>query len=129
MSKNPEKPSKKSETPTMQPDAIAADCRRFVIQAGGSRQWSDTRESWLARAAHHLGIPHRRAKALFYREVQNIPAHEYLTLKARCENLRGNIQDTKEAIDATACALAALDREDTESGGGLVRKDSAKDRR
>jgi hypothetical protein len=43
--------------------------RDLVAAAAGPRQWNDTRESWLARAARNAGVSYRQAKALFYGEI------------------------------------------------------------
>lgn len=63
---NPEKPSRMSH---------AADIREELhdglIKLAGLRAWSDTRESWLARAARKAGIPPRTARAIFYREIKD----------------------------------------------------------
>lgn len=84
---------------------IIEDCRRWIAAAGGPREWNDTRELWLARAARRLGIPRSRAASLFYRKARGITALEYLTLKARIEALeaaaarrRRNLHEMERAL-------------------------------
>ena len=51
--------------------------RMMLIEAAGPREWSDTREAWIARGARFLGISYRRAKKLFYEEPLKLGADEY----------------------------------------------------
>lgn len=46
-----------------------APLRDELALVAGPRAWSDTRESWLARAARRCGINYRTAKAVFYGET------------------------------------------------------------
>ena len=48
--------------------------REFVVAVAGPRQWADTRQSWLARAARKAGISYRQCKSLFYGEITD-PNH------------------------------------------------------
>ena len=48
--------------------------RELVAAVAGPRMASDTRESWLRRAARNAGAPYRQAKALFYGEITD-PLH------------------------------------------------------
>src|SRR5690606_14464749 len=75
-------------------------------------EWSDTRESWLARAARRLGIEPGRAASLFYRKARAIRADEYLTLRARVAALKEAAIRRQEAIDALENQVVALDRGD-----------------
>src|SRR5258706_4890897 len=47
----------------------SASVRELVAVVAGPRSWSDTRESWLNRAARRAGISFRQTKALFYGEI------------------------------------------------------------
>lgn len=49
--------------------SMAAELRDAIIEIAGPPTWFENRKSWLARAARTAGIPHRTAKAIFYREV------------------------------------------------------------
>ncbi len=55
--------------------SCAADIRDDLHEAmtclAGPRLWSDTRESWIGRAARRAGISYRTAKALLYREIKD----------------------------------------------------------
>jgi hypothetical protein len=48
--------------------------RELVAAVAGPRQWGDTRESWLARAARRAGVSFRQTKSLFYGEITD-PEH------------------------------------------------------
>jgi hypothetical protein len=43
--------------------------RELISAVAGPRSWSDTRESWLNRAARRAGISFRQTKALWYGEI------------------------------------------------------------
>lgn len=43
--------------------------REIVVAVAGPRDFSDTRETWLRRAARRAGISFRQAKALWYGEI------------------------------------------------------------
>lgn len=87
-------------------DAVLDEVHGFLCVAGGPRDWSDTRESWLRRAAHRLGIDPGRANSLFYRKARRIDATEYLTIKARAQALE--LHRLEAAIHEQSEALAAL---------------------
>lgn len=53
--------------------------RELVSTVAGPRLISDTRESWLRRAARNAGTPFRQAKALFYGEISD-PHHRTIAL-------------------------------------------------
>jgi hypothetical protein len=48
--------------------------RELVTAVAGPRDWADTRESWLARAARRAGISYRQMKAIWYGEITD-PNH------------------------------------------------------
>ncbi len=103
----PENPSENSDM-SISAEDIADETRR-LIAAVEPRQWNDTRESWLARVAYKLGMPAGRIRRLFYREVARVPAHEYLTLKARAAALEERQARRREYIDETAKMVQASD--------------------
>lgn len=72
--------------------------RDLVAKVAGPRQWSDTREAWLARAARKAGISFRQCKALFYGEIVD-PNHKSARL----------MRDAAEEYEKTARSLAAID--------------------
>jgi hypothetical protein len=104
--------------------------RNLVAAVAGPRQWGDTRESWLARAARRAGVSYRQAKALFYGEIidadhrtarrmrEAAGQHEAEQLAQRFEALAGSLQsrdadfhgsDVAALVDA-ARALRGLGR-------------------
>lgn len=50
------------------------ELRELVGVVAGQREWSDTRETWLGRAARRAGISYRQCKALWYAEITD-PTH------------------------------------------------------
>ena len=51
------------------PDGIAAEMKRAIVALAGSRSWSDSRESMIARAARKAGLTFRQARSLYYGET------------------------------------------------------------
>lgn len=92
---------------------IATEMHLSIVDLAGERAWSDTRESWLARAARRAGISYRAAKSLFYKE-QADPKFSvvYRVRQARerkeviCEpsimELRTQIEELSARIEAMA---------------------------
>lgn len=72
--------------------------RELVAKVAGPREWSDTRETWLARAARKAGISYRQCKALFYGEIAD-PNHKSARL----------MRDAAEEYEKTARSLTAID--------------------
>lgn len=52
----------------------ARKMREFVGVVAGPREWSDTRQSWLARAARRSGLTYRTIKSIWYGEIDD-PKH------------------------------------------------------
>ena len=50
---------------------IAIEMRRAVIALAGEREWNETREAWLRRAAKRAGVSYRTARSFFYAEVSD----------------------------------------------------------
>ena len=61
--------------------------RDLVAAVAGPRSWSDTRESWLARAARRAGISYRQTKALFYEEITDSNHRSARLLRDAAERL------------------------------------------
>jgi hypothetical protein len=59
-------PDKRSEEMPMQ---------ELVAAVAGPREWGDTRQSWIARAARRANISYRQARAIFYGEIDD-PEHK-----------------------------------------------------
>lgn len=99
-------PFEKWKTDVVGNDAVLDEVHGLLCLAGGPRGWSDTRESWLRRAAHRLGIDPGRATSLFYRKARRVDAAEYLTIKARAQAIAQNRLEA--AIHEQQQALVAL---------------------
>lgn len=76
--------------------------RELVAAVAGQRQWSDTRENWLNRAARRAGISFRQTKALFYGEITD-PNHRSARLMRDAAEQAGRyeaIARSMHAVDA-----------------------------
>lgn len=82
-------------------EKVSSAMREYVRAVAGPREWSDTRESWLARAARKAGISYRQCKALWYGEIVD-PYHRSARLM-------------RDAAEAKAKELA--DQYETIAGG------------
>lgn len=91
-------------------DDVIEDCRKWIAQARGARDWNETRQAWLARAARRLGITQGRAVSLFYRKARGITAVEYLALQARVEALETAAKRRRENLYALERARMDLGR-------------------
>lgn len=74
----------------------ARKMRELVATVAGPREWSDTRQSWLARAARRSGLTYRTIKALWYGEIDD-PKHYAAQLLQVAAN---------KTLLAQACELA-----------------------
>jgi hypothetical protein len=93
--------------------------RELVAAVAGPREFSDTRQSWLNRAARRAGISYRTVKAIFYGEIEQ-PNHPSIRLlrhaaQQRAQALAGRFEEIArgmERADASfyrADVLALLD--------------------
>jgi hypothetical protein len=115
MSENAEKLSEKLEEASAMADASSsARARALMVAIAGPRAESDTRGTWLGRAARRCGLSPRRAKALFYGEKTRITADEFTRLQERFDALREGIAKYRDAV-ATLRDLAR-DGKDRSSG-------------
>lgn len=73
--------------------------RDLVATVAGPRDWNDTRQSWLARAASRAGISYRQAHALFYGEITNPQSRSATKMRHAAEQL-GSAAARLEIIDA-----------------------------
>jgi len=64
-------------------DEVMAEVRTAVKDTVGPRSPGETMERALERAAYRIGISYSRAWAYWYGKVRQIPADEYLNIKAR----------------------------------------------
>ena len=72
------------------------EVRDSIATVAGPRSWSDTRESWLARAARRAGISYRTTKSLWYGDItdRNHPSARLM-------------RDTAQKYEAIAAQLPA----------------------
>lgn len=84
--------------------------RDVIATVAGPRTWTDTRESWLARAARRAGINYRAAKALWYGEI-NDPEHRAARRMTEAAQRHGRqqAQELAQRFDGIAGALVAAD--------------------
>ena len=59
---------------------VSTDARELLCGVAGPRSWSDTRDSWLARAARRLGFSFARTRNIFYGRARIIRAEEWMRL-------------------------------------------------
>lgn len=78
----------------------SARMRELIASVAGPRLWSDTRESWLARAARGAGISYRQVKSLWYGEIADVN-HRSARL----------MRDAAEKYEALASSLNHRDAE------------------
>lgn len=78
--------------------ALAAEMRDAIIEIAGAPAWFENRKSWLARAARAAGIPHRTAKAIFYREVEDPRA----SVVEKIRNARARLHAAQNKSEAKA---------------------------
>ena len=79
--------------------------RELVSAVAGPRQWSDTRESWLARAARKTGISYRTIKAIWYGEIADESHNAVRLLRheagRRAEVLAGRFESIARGMETT----------------------------
>lgn len=120
----------------MPTEKVSGSMRELVAAAAGPRLDTDTRESWLRRAAANAGSSYRMAKALFYGEITDPNSrsvtkfreaagrHEARNLAAQFESLARslNVRDQDfhrsdiDALISAARAIRGLDRPRTDEG-------------
>lgn len=83
-------------------------CRASIALLAGQREWTDTRESWLARAADRSGLSNRTIKSLYYGDITDAdhPAVKKLQRAARAYET----EDLASRIEALARSLRARSR-------------------
>ncbi len=67
---------------------LAIEMRNAVIALAGERNWGETRQRWLERAARRAGITYRSARALFYCEPHQPRAAVLHSVRAAVEELK-----------------------------------------
>lgn len=79
--------------------------RGWVIRAAGPRGWDDTRETWLGRAARRLGLKRSRARQIFYREIDDLKASEFVALLAKAQEIDRSLEQTEKSNDEIRARL------------------------
>lgn len=97
----------KSETMLATADTVLTSARLCIASAGGARGWNDTRQSWLARAARHLGMPHCRIRSIWYGRAR-LYADEYQELQNRAQLLSQRITQAEDDLHASRDSFEAL---------------------
>lgn len=87
----------------------ARTMRELVASVAGPREWSDTRQSWLARAARRSGLTYRTMKALWYGEIDD-PKHYAAQLLQIAAN-KAALAQTFGSGNADDCARADVLRD------------------
>ncbi len=108
--------------------------RELIAAVAGPRQVTDTRDTWLRRAAKLAGTSYRQARAIYYGEIDDphhrsvskfreaAGRHEARNLAAQFESLAHalDIRDSdfhsadRDALISAARALRGLDRSGTD---------------
>lgn len=84
-----------------------APLRDELAIIAGPREWSDTRESWLARAARNASISFRTAKAIWYGETADPKSSVDARIRAAAQEKREQERRAKRADAARLRSLAA----------------------
>lgn len=69
---------------------LVEEMQEAVRALAGPRTFSDTRESWLARAARKAGISFRQAKAFHYGETMNPRVQDVEKVRAAVRSAQGS---------------------------------------
>lgn len=88
---------------------IIEDARQIIGLAAGQRDWNDTREAWLSRAARRLGMSYARVRKVWYRRVDDLWASEWLEMTAKAEEIRRQLQEIEAAHADLRMALERCD--------------------
>lgn len=80
-----------------------------IAELAGPREWHDTRDSWLNRAAKRAGISFNMARAFFYRQSTNPEARNVERVRAALRKLTADHAGQDEDHDRIAALKARLD--------------------
>ena len=101
----------KLQKPCKGSEMITADARSMLCAVAGNRDWSDTRQSWLAKAARRLGWPYSRTSNIFYGRARLIRAEEWIALNEQFSALTKSAQQRQELLnDLSILAGAGVSR-------------------
>jgi hypothetical protein len=104
--------------------------RGLLAVVAGPREWTDTRESWLNRAARRAGISFRQAKACFYNEHTNPNSPSARKLRdaaakagvAEARALAEQFETIARALDAADADFFSSDRDALLHAAGVLRR-------
>lgn len=105
MSRIRQKPCRNRHDGQMRSAGIIDEARELIGLAAGQRDWSDTREAWIARAARKLGISYARARKVWYRQVDDLWASEWMRMREKAEEIRQQLQEIEAANAELRSAL------------------------
>jgi hypothetical protein len=99
MSRNMEKlVSKDVQKSCKESQVVTIEAQSMLRTIAGPREWSDTRQSWLAKAARRLGWPYARTSNIFYGRARLIRAEEWIRLNEELSTLNKSAQQRGETI-------------------------------
>lgn len=91
----------------------ASGMRALIGAVAGPRQWSDTRESWLNRAARRSNLTYRTIKAIWYGEISDAGNRSIRLLqhaaKQRANALSGRLEEIARGMESTDAHLYRQD--------------------
>lgn len=93
-------------------------CRVSIALLAGQREWTDTRESWLARAAARSGLTNRTVKSLYYGDIADPEHPAVMTLREAADGYE--LENLATRIEELARSLRALRR----ARGGVEHRSS-----
>ena len=117
---NPEKASAKMSHVA----DIRDELHDAMIRVAGPREWSDTRESWIARAARRAGVPFRTARAVFYREIRDPKWSVVETIRAAARAFdEHNESKSRDELIALRARIERLEQEIADARGARAGRD------
>lgn len=94
--------------------AIIDETRQMIEVIGGPCDVGTGRERWLEQIARRVGLSPSRVAGLFYRKVRMPRADEYLTIKAKADEIHARNQATRQTLAELRDRLR-----DDDSGGAV----------
>jgi hypothetical protein len=106
---------------------VTVEARQMIGAIAGPREWADTRQSWLAKAARRLGFPYARTANIWYGRARLIRAEEWITLNQTIADLnkraaerQGDIADAQGMARSRIAASVDLAGPPRVDGGPAV---------
>ena len=99
------------------------EMREAIRELAGPRSFTDTRESWLNRAARRAGISFRQAKAFHYGETMNPRSQDVEKVRAAVQSkqhtrtgARTHVRDVEERLQELEKLVAEIRLQRRHSG-------------